>query len=65
MTPRKHAFRTDLVFGAVVVTAALTLVLFAVVAALERAGAALAAARQADAAGERAAARARGSRCAA
>jgi ABC-type nitrate/sulfonate/bicarbonate transport system permease component len=36
MTTSKNAFRTDLVFGAVFVTAALTLLLFAVVALLER-----------------------------
>jgi ABC-type nitrate/sulfonate/bicarbonate transport system permease component len=36
MTTSKNAFRTDLVFGAVLVTAALTLLLFGVVALLER-----------------------------
>lgn len=36
MTISKNAFRTDLVFGAVFVTAALTLLLFGVVALLER-----------------------------
>lgn len=36
MSVAQHAFNTDLVFGAVIVTAALTLVLFALVAALER-----------------------------
>jgi ABC-type nitrate/sulfonate/bicarbonate transport system permease component len=36
MTTSKNAFRTDLVFGAVFVTAALTLLLFGVVALLER-----------------------------
>jgi ABC-type nitrate/sulfonate/bicarbonate transport system permease component len=36
MTTSKNAFRTDLVFGAVLVTAALTLLLFGVVVVLER-----------------------------
>jgi ABC-type nitrate/sulfonate/bicarbonate transport system permease component len=36
MTTTKNAFRTDLVFGAVVVTAVLTLVLFGIVALAER-----------------------------
>lgn len=36
MTSAKNALRTDLVFGAVVVTSALTLVLFAIVLLLER-----------------------------
>jgi ABC-type nitrate/sulfonate/bicarbonate transport system permease component len=36
MTTSKNAFRTDLVFGAVVVTALLTLALFGLVALLER-----------------------------
>ncbi len=36
MTTSKNAFRTDLVFGAVLVTAALTLLLFGVVVLLER-----------------------------
>jgi ABC-type nitrate/sulfonate/bicarbonate transport system permease component len=36
MTTSKNAFRTDLVFGAVFVTAALTLLLFGVVVLLER-----------------------------
>jgi ABC-type nitrate/sulfonate/bicarbonate transport system permease component len=36
MTTSKNAFRTDLVFGAVFVTAALTLVLFGIVVLLER-----------------------------
>jgi ABC-type nitrate/sulfonate/bicarbonate transport system permease component len=36
MTTTKNAFRTDLVFGAVVVTALLTLVLFGIVAIVER-----------------------------
>ena len=36
MTTSKNAFRTDLVFGAVVVTAVLTLLLFGVVALVER-----------------------------
>jgi ABC-type nitrate/sulfonate/bicarbonate transport system permease component len=36
MTTTKNAFRTDLVFGAVVVTALLTLVLFGIVALAER-----------------------------
>jgi ABC-type nitrate/sulfonate/bicarbonate transport system permease component len=36
MTTTKNAFRTDLVFGAVVVTALLTLLLFGIVAAVER-----------------------------
>ena len=37
MNVASHAFNTDLVFGAVIVTAVLTLALFAVVVALERA----------------------------
>jgi ABC-type nitrate/sulfonate/bicarbonate transport system permease component len=37
MNVAKQAFNTDLVFGAIIVTAVLTLVLFALVAALERA----------------------------
>jgi ABC-type nitrate/sulfonate/bicarbonate transport system permease component len=37
MNVASHAFNTDLVFGAMIVTAALTLALFALVAALERA----------------------------
>ena len=36
MTAAKNALRTDLVFGAVLVTALLTLMLFAIVAVLER-----------------------------
>jgi ABC-type nitrate/sulfonate/bicarbonate transport system permease component len=36
MTTSKNAFRTDLVFGAVFVTAALTLLLFGIVVLLER-----------------------------
>jgi NitT/TauT family transport system permease protein len=36
MTTAKNAFRTDLVFGAVLVTAALTLLLFGLVALIER-----------------------------
>jgi ABC-type nitrate/sulfonate/bicarbonate transport system permease component len=36
MTTTKNAFRTDLVFGAVLVTALLTLILFAIVALAER-----------------------------
>jgi ABC-type nitrate/sulfonate/bicarbonate transport system permease component len=36
MTTAKNAFRTDLVFGAVIVTSALTLTLFAIVVLLER-----------------------------
>ena len=36
MTTSKNAFRTDLVFGAVFVTAALTLILFAIVTVAER-----------------------------
>jgi ABC-type nitrate/sulfonate/bicarbonate transport system permease component len=36
MTTSKNAFRTDLVFGAVLVTAVLTLALFAVVVVVER-----------------------------
>jgi ABC-type nitrate/sulfonate/bicarbonate transport system permease component len=36
MTEAKNAFRTDLVFGAVLVTAALTLALFGIVVAVER-----------------------------
>ncbi len=36
MTTAKNAFRTDLVFGAVLVTAILTLLLFAIVTVLER-----------------------------
>jgi ABC-type nitrate/sulfonate/bicarbonate transport system permease component len=36
MTTTKNAFRTDLVFGAVIVTALLTLILFGIVALLER-----------------------------
>ena len=36
MTTSKNAFRTDLVFGAVVVTAVLTLLLFGAVALVER-----------------------------
>jgi ABC-type nitrate/sulfonate/bicarbonate transport system permease component len=36
MTTSKNAFRTDLVFGAVLVTAALTLLLFGIVVLLER-----------------------------
>ena len=45
MTLAQHAVNTDLVFGAVIVTALLTLVLFAIVAALERSRPALAPAR--------------------
>jgi ABC-type nitrate/sulfonate/bicarbonate transport system permease component len=37
MNVASHAFNTDLVFGAMIVTAVLTLALFAIVAALERA----------------------------
>jgi ABC-type nitrate/sulfonate/bicarbonate transport system permease component len=36
MTTAKNAFRTDLVFGAVVVTALLTLLLFRLVTLVER-----------------------------